>query len=178
MEEKPNPTPRQAKVETSQPRGWILCALYVLVTAPLVAGLIAACSLVKASLSPEDVIDLTDGLVGVSLFVLQLGLAVGALQLVFAILQARFRVRPSREGEGIDLAPFGLALIAPLLPVGLLSAATHLGIHAEPLSSMDLLTPVLAFVSFGYLHLRSLLNPLGSPPYGWNQGSEPRSHVH
>lgn len=154
--------PASSRLEAAAPRpsGWVLCALYILATAPLVAGLILGCGLLKSSIPPDAMIDLGDGLSGYALIVLQFGAAAGVLQVVFLVLRARFRVRPiAREDEGISFAPLGLALVATILAAGLLAALRHLGIHTLQPNSGDLMTLSLPFVVFGYQHLRSLLDP-------------------
>ena len=154
--------PASSRLEAAAPppSGWFLCALYILATAPLVAGLILACGLLTSSIPPEAMIDLEDDLTGYALNVVQFAAAVGVLQVVFLVLRARFRVRPrAREDEGISFAPLGLALVAVLLAAGLLAAARHLGIYT-PQPSLGVLMPyTLPYVVFGYQHLRSLRDP-------------------
>jgi len=163
----------QPETDARRPRGWILCALYVLVTAPLVTGTILAFAQLRATLSAAGLVDLESNLDGILLVVLQCIVVFTILLVVFLTFRAHVRVAPAVPVEGESgVAQMCWAFAGILLCFALLVAAKHLGIYAKPRDNLDLLIPVLAF-NFGQWQLRALLNPPGSPPCGPGEACGP-----
>ncbi len=162
----------QPETEVRRPRGWLLCALYVLATAPLIAGIILAFAQLRARLSTAGTIDLESHLDSGLLLILQCLVAFSIPLAVFLIFRARFPVPPAVPVEvESSFLTMCWAFAGFLLCIALLVAAEHLGIYAEPRDSIDLFIPGLAFI-FGQWQLRALLNPLGIPPGGPNEAAD------
>lgn len=151
--------------EVRRPRGWVLSLLFILMTAPLVAGIVLAGSLLAASLSERGVIDPTNDLIEGAFFVLQCVLAFGVLLTVFRVFSSRFGIRladPAEKQTGF--APIGWAMVGAFLCFALLIAAKRLGIYSG--GGMDFLLPVLAYCLVGHGPFRSLLASGDGSPGG------------
>lgn len=112
----PSPLSGQLEVEAPLPRGWVLCALYVLATAPPIAGIVLAFAQLTSKLAAKGAIDPENDIVTGSFMVLQMVLACGILLLVFQVFRVHYRVRPLvPEEERLVLAPVFWTLIAVML---------------------------------------------------------------
>ena len=163
----PSPMSGQPKVEAPRPRGWVLCAVYVLVSAPLVAGFILAFGLLKTTLSAQGTIDLENGFVDVGFAILQFVAAGGIVQAVFFVFRARYHIRQAIPEEGdSSLASTFWAFGAFLLSIAMLFGAYRLGLTAGKPGNLDIVALVMAFFVLGQWPLRSLLETNGRPPCG------------
>ena len=161
----PPETPDQPETEVRQPRGWVLSAVFVLVTAPLVAGFILAYGLLKTTLSTQGMIDLENGFVDVGFAILQFVAAGGIVQAVFFVFRARYHIRQAipEEGES-NLASTYWAFGAFLLSIAMLFGAYRLGLTAGKPDNLDIVALAMAFFALGQWPLRSLLEANGRPP--------------
>lgn len=152
----PNERPGQPRAETSQPSGWILCLLYGLVVAPLMAG-----EVVLIDSFPIRFLGIEDASLG------QIGSALAKVVLLSATLTLVFlafrRIFALRRLKLTALAPLYFASTGWVLAITafsyamILGAARHLGHEVRILEDINWVLIFIAVNLVGSFPLMTFL---------------------
>ena len=170
----PNEMPDHAEAERSQPRGWILCGLYILLTAVLGAACALALDQLWTLLVSSTTTDRDSFVIDVLTILLSTAAVAGTFTVVFFLFRSVFHLRPLSPADqrvnafkttSLVLVAFFAFLLAYLF------ISRQAGIAKEELEP-DVLGALFAYVFYAKWPLWNLLNPAGSTASGPNGAGE------
>ena len=172
----PNQMPGQPKAETAQPRGWILCGLYILLTAALGAASVLALDLLWTFLASSATIDRDSFVIHVLTMLLSMAAVTVTFMVGFFFFRRVFHLRPlSLTDERVNAFKTACLVIVAYFVFLLvyLLISRQAGITKGELEP-DFLGALFAYVFYAKWPIWNLLNPAGSPPCGPNEAAEPQ----
>ena len=164
----PNQMPGQPTVQTARPRGWILCALYILSTAVLGAACVLAFDLLWTFLVSSIASDRDGFVIRLLSMLLSMAVVTGTFVVVYFLFRSVFKLGPLSPADQSTDAPKLACLVVISYCAFLLAyflMVRQAGFTKKALDP-DFLGALFAYIFYVKWPLWALLNPTVSAASG------------